>query len=134
MLSKESNIGRSLLGEDGCNLLHLTVSPSISSRHEHLACLFFYVVDTFTCYIFTVNAFFQSRHTCERTHTDISEGTANMQQMPLLWESAEPVSCRGRKSSVVFFTPALPLFFIYFPAWPVLLWPVMQGPRGLAVK
>lgn len=54
-----------------------------------------------------------------------------MQQMPRLGESAEPASCRGRKSSVVFFTP-LPCHFslFFFPAWPVLLWPWCRVPRA----
>lgn len=36
-----------------------------------------------------------------------------MQQMPRLWESADPASCRGRKSSVLFFT-LLPCHFSLF--------------------
>lgn len=58
---------------------------------------------------FTVKArfFFQSHS------AHIGQDTANMQQMPRLWESAEPARCGGRKSSVVFFT-LLPCHFSLF--------------------
>ena len=83
---------------------------------------------------FTVNARFLGLFIFSHS-AHISQDTANMQQMPRLWESAEPASCGGRKSSVVFFT-LLPCHFslFFFPAWPVLLWPEMQGPKGPAVK
>lgn len=121
-------------------LLHLKSSPK---KHEKwLVCILSHLSDTFTCLhtplrwmcVFSVHTHTHTHTHPLHTHTYISVRLmANVQQMPRLWESVEPVrECRGRKSSV-FYSPAMPLFFIFFSS---LASPVVardagsQGPGG----
>ena len=61
---------------------------------------------------FTVNGRF--------LHIDVDKHqlSENIQRLPRLWGSEEPASCQGRKSTAVFFySPAMPLFFIFFSSF-----------------
>ena len=148
MPAQECNIDILLLDEDGFDFLHLTASPKSSlKKHEKLpVCILSYRADTCICWhtrtrahthththLYSEFSFSPHTHTHTHTHSYQWDFQLTCSRCPGCGRVQSQRAAEG--GSQVCFT-LLPCHFslFFFPAWPVLLWPVMQGPMGPAVK